>query len=90
MKASFLLENDAVERGLTTNEAVLAFLSVIIGGGLLSVPFACVHLGIPCGMAVMLLFTFLTQRSNRLYLITIEMLPGKQESFYEIGYMVSG
>ncbi len=46
----------------------MAILSTIIGGGIVGLPFAVYHTGIPLGIALNLLFAALTLHSCTLYI----------------------
>jgi len=78
------------EHGLTTFTGVLAILSTIIGGGIVSIPYSFVSFGIPIGIGANILAVFLTALSCDLYMAAKDIVPDKPESFYEIGYMTMG
>ena len=78
------------EHGLTTFTGVLAILSTIIGGGIVSIPYAFVGIGLPFGICLNFLGVINTIFSIDLYLAAKDLIPDKPESYYEIGYMVIG
>ena len=78
------------EDGLSTREGALSLISTNIGGGIVGVPFAFLHLGVPLGIILTALAAFQTQVSCKLYLQTRSMIPGKLESYYELGFMLYG
>jgi amino acid permease len=78
------------EHGLTTFTGVLAILSTIIGGGIVSVPYSFVSVGIPLGILLNVLAVIVTIFSCDLYLAGKDIVPDKPDSLYEIGYMVIG
>jgi len=80
----------AGEHGLTTFTGVLAILSTIIGGGIVSIPYSFVSIGIPAGILLNILAVIITIFSIDLYLAAKDIVPDKPESMYEIGYMVLG
>lgn len=77
----------AGEHGLTTFTGILAILSTIIGGGIVSIPYSFVSVGIPFGILLNILGVILTIFSIDLWLATKDIVPDKPESMYEIGYM---
>ena len=76
------------EHGLTTFTGVLAILSTIIGGGIVSIPYSFVSVGIPIGIFLNIFAVIITIFSIDLYLAGKDLVPDKPESMYEIGYMV--
>jgi len=76
------------EHGLTTFTGVLAILSTIIGGGIVSIPYSFVSVGIPLGILLNIFAVIITMFSIDLYLAGKDLIPDKPESMYEIGYMV--
>lgn len=76
------------EHGLTTFTGVLAILSTIIGGGIVSIPYSFVSVGIPIGIILNIFAVIITIFSVDLYLAGKDLVPDKPESMYEIGYMV--
>lgn len=78
------------EHGLTTFTGVLAILSTIIGGGIVSIPYSFVSVGIPFGILLNIIGVIITIFSVDLYLAGKDIIPDKPESMYEIGYMVMG
>lgn len=75
------------EHGLTTFTGVLAVLSTIVGGGIVSIPYSFVSLGIPLGIGLNMIVIVITTASANLYLACKDIIPDKPESMYEIGYM---
>ena len=78
------------EHGLTTFTGILAILSTIIGGGIVSLPYAFVSVGLPLGIFLNIFGVLITIFSIDLYLAAKEIIPDKPESYYEMGYMVQG
>lgn len=78
------------EHGLTTFTGILAILSTIIGGGIVSIPYSFVSFGIPLAIVLNCLAVVMTIYSADLYLACKDIIPDKPESLYEIGYMVMG
>ncbi len=78
------------QHGLTTFTGILAILSTIIGGGIVSIPYSFISFGIPLAIIFNILAVLMTAYSADLYLACKDVVPDKPESLYEIGYMVMG
>ena len=68
--------------------AVLTIISTIIGGGIVGLPYGFQQLGLYISLTVMVLVGVLTLSSAWLYLNTKDLIQGKPESLFEIGYML--
>ena len=80
----------AGEEGLTTFTGILAMISTCIGGGIVGLPYAMYHFGIPVALVMNCITATITCYSAYLYLKTKDLIPDKPESLFEIGYMVMG
>lgn len=60
----------------------------MIGGGILALPFVFLQLGIIASFAFLIAMCFITLNSSMLYLQIRDMLPGKPDSLFEIGYLI--
>lgn len=78
------------KHGLTTLTGILAILSTIIGGGIVSIPYSFISFGVPLAILFNILAVVMTVYSAKLYLACKDIVPDKPESLYEIGYMVMG
>ena len=76
--------------GLNSFEAGLAMLSAIIGGGIVGIPYAMVHTGIPAGLILNIVIVLAGVYSGTLYLKCKDLTPTVVESMYELGYVVLG
>lgn len=59
---------DSPEKGLSIWGAILSFISTIIGGGIVGIPYAFYHVGIPVGIFMNILVIAVTFYSIYLYL----------------------
>lgn len=90
MRHSYRVSFVGEEHGLTTFTGVLAILSTIIGGGIVSIPYSFVSFGIPLGIVANLIAVIITIISCDLYMAAKDIVPDQPSSFYEIGYMTLG
>jgi amino acid permease len=74
------------EHGLTNFTGVLAIISTIIGGGIVSIPYSFISFGIPIAATFQVLAVLMTIGSVHMYLWAKDVIPEKPESLYEIGY----
>ena len=79
LAGSFITQTDAGEHELTVPEASLALISTVIGGGIVGLPFAFYHVGLPFGFGAMIVVGCLTQLSCEVYLACKDITPGKAE-----------
>jgi amino acid permease len=77
-------------KGLSTFEAALALLSTIVGGGIVGIPYAIYHCGIPLGIFLNISLVLTTYYSFVLYLGAKNQIPVQVESLYEIGFVAVG
>lgn len=70
--------------------ASLTFISTIIGGGIVGVPYAMYHTGIPFGILLNILMVMACWYSCVLYLAAKKLVPVYVESLYEIGFVCMG
>ena len=59
-----------------------------VGGGIVGIPFAIYNYGIPLGIGLIVLIAMVSFLSVMLLLKSKELC--KQESYYEIGYLIMG
>lgn len=71
-------------------DAVLNLLSVIIGGGIVGLPFALYHCGMIAGVFLQLFISWLTIGTMKCIFAAKDLTPGRPESYYEFGYMLLG
>lgn len=64
------------EYGLSVFDAILAFLSTIVGGGIVGLPFAYFWAGIPFGLVLNIVVGLLTAYSCLLYLYQKDLCGG--------------
>ena len=75
---------------MTSFEAGLAMLSAIIGGGIVGIPYAMIHTGIPTGFLINVLVASAGIYTGNLYLKCKDLSPTVVESLYELGYVILG
>jgi amino acid permease len=78
------------EKGLTVFEAALSLMSVVIGGGIVSVPFAVAACGTPFAIFINFACAGMGYLSGLLYLKAKLMCPFPVMTLYELGYLSLG
>jgi len=77
-------------KNMTAFEAGLAMLSAIVGGGIVGVPYAMIHTGIPFGIILNLGVALCGVYTGHLYLRCKDLSPTYVESLYELGFVTMG
>ena len=77
-------------KGLTAFEGSLALLSVIVGGGIVGIPYANYTAGLTFGIVLNLLSPVLAFTSGYLFMTCKLIAPIKIETLYELGYFTMG
>lgn len=77
-------------KGLTAFEGSLALLSVIIGGGIVGIPYAMYSSGVLFGIILTLVSPILAWTSGYLFMTCKLIAPIKLETLYELGYFTMG
>ena len=67
--------------------AALAFLSTIIGGGIVSIPYSFYNAGVPISVLILTSSALVAVNAGRLYLWAKELTPGKPENIYELCFV---
>ena len=62
----------------------------MVGGGIVSIPYSFVSVGIPFGLVANVIAVIVTMVSCDLYMAAKDIVPDKPHSFYEIGYLTLG
>ena len=78
------------KKGLTAFEAGLTMLSSIVGGGIVGIPFAMIHTGIPLGLGINIAVAAAGCYTGTLYLTCKDLSPTYVESMYEMGFVTMG
>jgi len=84
------VEMEVEEPALTRGGATLIYVSSMIGGSLISLPFAFYQLGLVFGTILLIINGLITINRAWLYLMSKDLIPGKPESMFEIGYYLFG
>lgn len=77
-------------KGLNIFEGSLALLSVIIGGGIVGIPYAMYQSGITYGLILNIIAPILAFTSGYLFMTCKLMAPVKIETLYELGFITMG
>ena len=77
-------------KGMTAFEAGLALLSVIVGGGIVGIPYAMFHTGIPLGLFINVIMALACYYTSTLYLRVKDLSPIYVESLFELGFVTMG
>jgi len=75
---------------MTAFEAGLAMLSAIVGGGIVGIPYAMIHTGIPLGVFLNLAVALMGLYTGHLFLRCKDLSPTYVESMYELGFVSMG
>lgn len=78
------------KKGLSAFEAGLALLSAIVGGGVVGIPYAMFHTGIPLGIFLNIGVALSGWYTGTLYLKVKDLSPTYVESMYELGFVTMG
>ena len=81
-------ELDGEHKRLSSKGAALAIVSTIVGGGIVGIPYAFYYTGLGLGIALIVFMGLQTVSSVKIYLEAKDILPGKPQSLFEIGYML--
>lgn len=65
-------------------------LSTLVGGGIVGLPYAFLHFGIPIAVVIVLFVIWVTKESAEMYLEIKNLIPDQPESLFEIAYMLYG
>ena len=76
------------DHALTVFGGILTIISTILGGGIVGLPYGFYQLGLFPGTIFMVVMGLLTVNSSWIYIKSKDLIPGKPESLYEIGYML--
>lgn len=77
-------------KSLSAFEAGLALLAAIVGGGIVGIPYAMFHTGIPLGVILILVLAVIGWYTGSLYLRVKDLSPTYVESLFELGYVTMG
>ena len=85
-----MIKEDQKHKSLSAFEAGLALLSAIVGGGIVGIPYAMFHTGIPLGVGLNIFVALAGLYTGTLYLKVKELSPTYVESIYELGFVTMG
>lgn len=68
----------------------MTLVSTIVGGGIVGLPFAFYNMGLATGIAFLIFMAFQTVYTTVLYTGAMDIIPGKPESLFEIGFTLFG
>lgn len=75
---------------MSISDTGLALVAATIGGEIVAIPFAVSQMGLVISLLTIILIAAFSHISNLMYLATKDLVPGRFESVYEIGYVLTG
>ena len=90
MKGSFMQYAKPHEGTLGTWGTIFAFMSTVVGGGIVSIPWSMYQTGFPQGMLLSVFATLQVLLMSFLFLKARELCPSMPQSLYEQGFILIG
>ena len=82
--------NPVAHQKMSIFQTSLALVATNIGGAILGLPYAFYHLGLINGIILNIMIAILAHISSTMYLKVKDLTPRRQESIYEIAYLLLG